>query len=32
MSDGDVFITDERGQHSIELEWLHGERGEVTAS
>ena len=32
ISDGDVFITDERGQHSIELEWLHGERGEVTAS
>ncbi len=31
ISDGDVFITDERGQHSIELEWLHGERGEVTA-
>ena len=32
ISDGDVFITDERGQHSIELEWLHGEHGEVTAS
>lgn len=26
ISDGDVFVTDERGQHSIELEWLHGER------
>lgn len=24
ISDGDVFVTDERGQHSIELEWLHG--------
>ena len=30
ISDGDVFITDERGQHTIELEWLHGERGEVS--
>ena len=26
ISDGDVFITDERGQHTLELEWLHGER------
>ena len=26
ISDGEVFVTDQRGQHSIELEWLHGER------
>lgn len=26
ISDGEVFVTDQHGQHSIELEWLHGER------
>ena len=26
ISDGDVFVTDERGQHTLELEWLHGAR------
>lgn len=27
ISDGVLFITDERGQHEIPLEWLVGERG-----
>ncbi|MBM7059921.1 YaeQ family protein [Pseudomonas sp. UL073] len=26
ISDGVLFVTDERGQHEIPLEWLHGER------
>lgn len=26
ISDGELFITDERGQHEIPLEWLVGER------
>lgn len=26
ISDGQLYITDERGQHEIPLEWLHGER------
>lgn len=26
ISDGELFITDERGQHEIPLEWLAGER------
>ncbi|MDT4836592.1 YaeQ protein [compost metagenome] len=26
ISDGSLFITDERGQHEIPLEWLAGER------
>ena len=26
ISDGELFVTDERGQHEIPLEWLHGER------
>ena len=27
ISEGSLFITDERGQHEIPLEWLAGERG-----
>jgi uncharacterized protein YaeQ len=27
ISDGELFVTDERGQHEIPLEWLAGERG-----
>ncbi|OEC45240.1 hypothetical protein A7D27_05450 [Pseudomonas sp. 1D4] len=27
ISDGSLFITDERGQHDVPLEWLAGERG-----
>ena len=27
ISDGSLFITDERGQHEVPLEWLAGERG-----
>lgn len=26
ISDGLLYITDERGQHEVPLEWLHGER------
>ncbi|CAD5107523.1 YaeQ family protein [Zestomonas carbonaria] len=26
ISDGHLYVTDERGQHEIPLEWLHGER------
>ena len=26
ISDGLLYVTDERGQHEIPLEWLHGER------
>jgi uncharacterized protein YaeQ len=27
ISDGELFVTDERGQHEVPLEWLAGERG-----
>jgi uncharacterized protein YaeQ len=27
ISDGVLFVTDERGQHEVPLEWLMGERG-----
>ena len=27
VSEGSLFITDERGQHEVPLEWLIGERG-----
>ena len=27
ISDGSVFVTDDRGQHEVQLEWLQGERG-----
>lgn len=27
ISDGTLFITDERGQHEIPMQWLQGERG-----
>ncbi|MFF7706912.1 YaeQ family protein [Pseudomonas sp. NPDC007930] len=27
ISDGTVFVTDDRGQHEVQLEWLLGERG-----
>jgi uncharacterized protein YaeQ len=26
ISDGELFVTDERGQHEVPLEWLVGER------
>ena len=26
ISDGELFVTDERGQHEIPIEWLAGER------
>jgi len=26
LSDGQLYVTDARGQHEIPLEWLHGER------
>ena len=26
ISDGELFVTDERGQHEIPLEWLVGQR------
>jgi len=26
ISDGELFVTDERGQHEIPLEWLAGQR------
>ena len=26
ISDGELFVTDERGQHEIRLEWLAGAR------
>ena len=26
ISDGELFITDERGQHELPIEWLAGER------
>ena len=26
ISDGHLYVTDERGQHEIPLEWLAGER------
>lgn len=27
ISDGEVFVTDDRGQHEVKLQWLAGERG-----
>ncbi|MBD1553670.1 YaeQ family protein [Pseudomonas typographi] len=27
ISDGAVFVTDDRGQHEVQLQWLLGERG-----
>lgn len=27
ISDGNIFVTDDRGQHEVALEWLKGERG-----
>ncbi|WP_460121251.1 YaeQ family protein [Pseudomonas sp. S2_C03] len=27
ISDGTVFVTDDRGQHEVQLQWLSGERG-----
>ena len=27
ISDGELFVTDERGQHEVPIEWLAGERG-----
>ena len=26
ISDGELFVTDERGQHELPIEWLAGER------
>ncbi len=26
ISEGTIFVTDERGQHELQLEWLMGER------
>jgi uncharacterized protein YaeQ len=26
ISDGELFVTDERGQHELPIEWLIGER------
>jgi uncharacterized protein YaeQ len=26
ISDGELFVTDERGQHEVPVEWLIGER------
>ena len=26
ISDGELFVTDERGQHEIPIEWLAGQR------
>ncbi|MNF10443.1 YaeQ protein [compost metagenome] len=26
ISDGELFVTDERGQHEVPIEWLIGER------
>ena len=28
ISDGELFVTDERGQHEIPVEWLAGERAQ----
>jgi uncharacterized protein YaeQ len=27
ISDGTIFVTDDRGQHEVQLQWLSGERG-----
>ncbi|WP_174518881.1 YaeQ family protein, partial [Pseudomonas syringae group genomosp. 3] len=27
ISEGTVFVTDDRGQHEVQLQWLAGERG-----
>lgn len=27
ISEGTIFVTDDRGQHEVQLEWLVGERG-----
>ncbi len=27
ISDGALFVTDERGQHEVPMQWLLGERG-----
>ena len=27
ISEGTVFVTDDRGQHEVQLQWLLGERG-----
>ncbi|MNC70702.1 YaeQ protein [compost metagenome] len=27
ISEGTIFVTDDRGQHEVQLEWLLGERG-----
>ncbi len=28
ISEGTIYVTDERGQHEVQLEWLMGDRGE----
>lgn len=30
ISEGTVFVTDDRGQHEVQLQWLLGERAEAT--
>ena len=27
ISEGTIFVTDDRGQHEVQLEWLLGDRG-----
>ena len=27
ISEGTIFVTDDRGQHEVQLQWLAGERG-----
>ena len=27
ISEGTIFVTDDRGQHEVQLQWLQGERG-----
>ncbi|MCY1183295.1 hypothetical protein D9M73_239030 [compost metagenome] len=27
ISEGTIFVTDDRGQHEVQLQWLLGERG-----
>jgi uncharacterized protein YaeQ len=27
ISEGTIFVTDDRGQHEVQLQWLTGERG-----
>jgi uncharacterized protein YaeQ len=27
ISEGTIFVTDDRGQHEVQLQWLSGERG-----